>query len=658
MIKRRWHNRALLLIFTLLGLLWSYRLGERRLWIDEFFSINIAQRPLADIWSMDSHPNKFYFNTFPPLYETVLHFFWDPSGQNLFLPRLLSLIFTGVAVFFVFKLAAMLFDRTTAVYAALLTVLNASYVLFAQMIRGYALLNALTLTSVYLFFRMVKTGDFRKRYLVGLLAVNVCILYTFYLGALVILMEMFFVIFLFRDRVNKQMNLWLAGAFVFFIPWEKHFLEDLGRESVVNGSLPFPKDLLWGMLRRFERAFDSMPLFLLYMAVFVLTSIYGWSLLKKKNEKGFWIMALALFFLIPTIFTNWLTFKVSSASETMRMRYFFIFLAPFFILAAVFIRRISTKFRGWLFALFFFGSLAALYMYFEDPIGDSGYPADIAALAQEAKAFPVPAGDKVDMEIETDLYVPLFVYYFYGPEHFREVTYPNLWSGYKSINHVSEKYKLFYNIACLDKGVLERSQVEAAGCNWDDVGKQLIKNGWATPIGASELALKKNLNSVQDRVAGVFRKDFYKIYPVFQRVQSDLVLRSVLVEKVQDGGKIFDWMVKKGYLQRSSDVEGILAHDWVVIGDDLKKEYPAQAEQVVRVLVESLHKHFLRSVFDLKNIDWLFLVYSDWNECWGKPFSEFYKDRVRSSGFSGRLHLVRKKSVGSFVLEIYKVDRH
>jgi hypothetical protein len=657
MTTREWHNRALLLVFFLLGLFWFYRIGDCRLWIDEFFSINIAQRPLQLIWSIDSHPNKFYFNTLPPLYETILHFFWDTSGQNLFLPRLLSLVFTGLAIFLIFKLTALLFDKTTAVYAALLAALNASYLLFAQMIRGYALLNALTLASLYLFFRMVKTGDFREKYLAGLLAINVCILYTSYLGAFVILMEICFSVFLFRDRVIKRMNLWLAGSFFFFLPWGKHFWEDLGREPVMNSRLISKGNILVGFLERFGKAFNSTPLFFLYMTIFVIVFVYGVTLLKKEKEKALWIMALTLFFLIPTMAINGMSFRVFDA---MRMRYFFIFLSPFFIFAAVFIRKFRGLARGAVFVVIFFCSMAAVFAYSWNPKENFGPPADIALLAEEARAFPISAGDRVDIEIETDLYVPIFVYYFYGPEHFREVSYPNLWSGSKSINHVSEVYKLYYNIACLDKGVLGKNQVESAGCSWDHVVQKLVGNGWAMPISPSELTLKINLQDVHDRAAEVFGSDFYKIQPVIQRTQDDLVVKSVLAEKCRNGGEIFDWLVRRGHLQKVSGEEGRVAHDYAAIKNDLKKEYPAEARQAFNILMKSLHNHYLHSAFDLKNIDWLFLVYSkDWSKfCWGgKSFPEFYEERVKNADFKGRLGLVRQRHVGEFVLKIYKVNK-
>jgi hypothetical protein len=656
MTAQNWHRRALLLVFTLLGLSWFYRIDDCRLWIDEFFSLNIAQRPLALIWSMDSHPNKFYFNTLPPLYETVLHFFWDISGQNLFLPRLLSLAFTGLAIFLIFKLTALLFDKATGVYAALLATVNASYLLFAQMIRGYAFLNALTLASLYLFFRMVKTGDFRKRYLAGLLAVNVCILYTSYLGAIVILAEIFFSIFLFRNRVSKQIHAWLAGAFLFFLPWGKHFLEDIRREPVMDSSIFSHGDILTGFLERFEKAFNSAPLFFLYMAVFMAVFVYGVILFKKKREKekALWIIALGLFFLIPTAAVNGMSFRVFDA---MRMRYFFVFLFPLFMFAALFIR----KFRGWaggvLLAVFFFGSFAAVYAYSWNPKEKFGPPADIALLAEEARAFSIPAGDKVDIEIETDLYVPIFVYYFYGPEHLREVSYPHLWAGHKSINRASEVYKLFYNIARLDKGVLGKKQVESAGCNWDYAVKQLVRNGWATPISPEELMLKVNLKDAQSRVAEVFGADFYKIQPVIQRAQNDLVVKSVLAEKCKNAEEIFDWLVGKGHLQRVSGEEGRVVHHLAVIEKDLKKEYPEEADQAFGIVRKSLKNHFLQSVFDLQKIDWLFLLYADWDEpCWGGPFPEFYKERAGNSGFKGRLDLVRQRRVGAFTLEIYKVN--
>ena len=85
---------------------------------------------------------------------------------------------------------------------------------------------------------------------------------------------------------------------------------------------------------------------------------------------------------------------------------------------------------------------------------ESFWPAQIALLAEEAKEFSVADQDKAVIEIETDLYMPIFVYYFYGPEAFRGVTYPNLWSGNRQLSDWSGKYKIVYNISCLSQHYL------------------------------------------------------------------------------------------------------------------------------------------------------------------------------------------------------------
>ena len=148
-IQKNWLILCLLVLSAYLSL---YRIDDCHIWMDEFFSIHVANRTLSEIWSLEQHPNGFYFNRFPPLYETVLHCFWRPSGNNLLAARSVSITFNLIALYFIFLIAELLFDRQTGFIAMFLAAINYAYIFFSKMIRGYSFLNCLTLISFYLFF--------------------------------------------------------------------------------------------------------------------------------------------------------------------------------------------------------------------------------------------------------------------------------------------------------------------------------------------------------------------------------------------------------------------------------------------------------------------------------------------------------------------------
>lgn len=439
-------------VFFLAALLALYRINDCHLWIDEFFSINIAQRPLSDIWSLSPHPGKFYWNTMPPLYETVLHFFWDISGKNILLPRLLSVSFHLFALYFLFKLTSVVFNRNTAFIAVFLASMNAGYIYYSKMIRCYSFLNMLTILSLYLFFRIVKLGDLRRRCLAGIFLVNVFILYTFYFGAFVILMEIAMFLFLFRRQAQRAVSAWLISAFLPFLIWVPHLLRDLTTENAVKHGVRV-QGFFDSVFLRFHSFFYDRTLFLFYVVIFLAVSFYGTVLFFKKKEPGVYVAALACFLLIPVLIINLLTSAM--AMDPARIRYTFIFMFPFFVLSAYAIVNLRKIFRIAIFIVFFAVSLKSFDAYAKLSTNNLAFwPAPIALLSKEARDFPVKPHEKVLIEIQTDLYMPLFVYYFYGPEFLRPVSYPDLWANYKMLKQGIGPYKIVYNIACLNVHLL------------------------------------------------------------------------------------------------------------------------------------------------------------------------------------------------------------
>ncbi len=67
---------------------------------------------------------------------------------------------------------------------------------------------------------------------------------------------------------------------------------------------------------------------------------------------------------------------------------------------------------------------------------------------------------------------------------------------------------------------------------------------------------------------------------------------------------------------------------------------------------------FLLSIPYFRRSDWLFLIYSNWlDHAWGKPFRQAYEEKLIKYRLQDALVLMRKKNLGAFTLEIYKVKR-
>ena len=261
----------LFLIFAGYLVLSLYRIKECQMTEDEFFSINIAQRSLGQIWSLKPHPNVFYFNSSPPMYETLLHFVWHFSHESLFWARALSVALNAAALFMIFLISRLLFGRKAALMATALASFNYAYLLFSKMIRCYSFLNFLGLASFYIFFKMAKSRIADNKSLVFLLFINTAILYTFYFGGFVIILEGLLCGLFFPRKTLVKIWAFLFGSFALFLPWLGHFLENISKEPAFHLSLREPGKFLDVFFARLQNGiFHSTGLFIFYSCVCLL----------------------------------------------------------------------------------------------------------------------------------------------------------------------------------------------------------------------------------------------------------------------------------------------------------------------------------------------------------------------------------------------------
>jgi len=416
---------------------------------DEFFSINVAQRSLGEIWSLKKDPS-FYFNNFPPFYETILHFIWHISRESLFWARLLSSFFNLMALYFIFLLSRILFDKRVGLMAASLASLNYSHILFSKMIRCYSFLNFLALASFYVFFKMIFGGESNGRYKIVLLCINTAILYTFYFGALVIVLELILSCMFLSGRLLRKTWLWLLSSFIFFLPWLTRFLDDFYIKEIVRFRTSAAYNFFNVALNRLSQGiFHDHGLLIFYFAVALFSLIYGLVFLGRKDKKeALTVIALAFIFLASVFIINYLTAGIKDDS---RARYSFPYIFPVFILTGFFLKKIH-KYAGMLIfsALLIYSAFVAVG-YFKSP-AQQFWPAQLAPLAVEARKFPVQDTDRVTIEIETGFFVPVFVYYFYGPEYFRDSSFPFGGANLRKLDGVFKPdYRAYSNIAPLKR---------------------------------------------------------------------------------------------------------------------------------------------------------------------------------------------------------------
>ena len=210
-------SRTVLLTAALVGLyvgarLW--RLTGTCLWFDELFGVHAARHTWPGLWRFVAADL-----IHPPLFYALLKVWVPAGGESLLWLRLFPVVASVAALVPLLLLARELRLSATATNIALLVAGTNGYLIkYAQEVRMYGLLLLLTLTSLWLFARLLNKRDGARGLFVALFFVNLLLVYTHYYGWLVVACEGAFLALRERRRLGA-FALTCAGLCVAYVPW-------------------------------------------------------------------------------------------------------------------------------------------------------------------------------------------------------------------------------------------------------------------------------------------------------------------------------------------------------------------------------------------------------------------------------------------------------
>src|SRR5215213_11432893 len=150
----RLHSSAFILPTLLVGLYVAarvWRLTATCLWFDELFSVHAARHTWGGLWRFVAADL-----IHPPLFYALLKLWTAAGGESLPWLRLFPVVAAVAALVPLLLLARELKLGTAATNVALLVAAANGYLIkYAQEVRMYGLLLLLTLTSLWLFARLL-----------------------------------------------------------------------------------------------------------------------------------------------------------------------------------------------------------------------------------------------------------------------------------------------------------------------------------------------------------------------------------------------------------------------------------------------------------------------------------------------------------------------
>ncbi len=159
----------------------TYDLDGKSIWSDESLSLYRAQKSVPFILSgrivIQGVPTQ---DTQPPLYFLLLHTLMAVAGTGTFVARYLSVLASLLIIPLLYVLGRRLLGDTAGLLTALMGALSPLYLWYAQEIRMYTLLVALSVASVYALIRAVGNGKPEVRWALAYFAITAAMVYTHY----------------------------------------------------------------------------------------------------------------------------------------------------------------------------------------------------------------------------------------------------------------------------------------------------------------------------------------------------------------------------------------------------------------------------------------------------------------------------------------------
>ena len=252
------------------------------LWGDEGFSAILSMKSIPQILSIIAR------DTSPPLYNITEHVWFQIFGSSEVAIRSLSFLYFLIAIFFVYKIGAYLWDRRTGVVAATLSFLNPFFFSYAFEGRMYSILAAGAAASMYFFLR--------KNWL-GYVVATAAMLYSHHFSIFILFVQGLWFLkeyFFGKRKVAISMLISFIAVGILYSPW---LLPLYNQTKMVGGGFwlgtPTVKDfgrliltylnisLIVLLIRKWAGSFQKS---LILLAWFILPILATWLISQKFSS--------------------------------------------------------------------------------------------------------------------------------------------------------------------------------------------------------------------------------------------------------------------------------------------------------------------------------------------------------------------------------------
>lgn len=341
------NKKAIFILITILFLASFFRLfqlGQKSLWLDEAFSINLSSHSLKTI--IQGEKNN------PPLYHFLLHYWVKIFGKSEASTRLMSAIFSILTIFAIYKLGSELFNSKIAILSSFFLAICPFHIHYSQEARMYSLVVLLTIVSCYFFIKFLKESKKMALFLYFLF--SLAAIYTHYFAFFIIAAQNIFIITQ-KNVYKNQLAYWFLCQFLlflFYLPWIWSLIQAIegGKEKYLSHlylRIPYTllvfnlgySGIIINMYAKQHLLQTILNHWFLILAVIVfIIPLFLLGLKTIWQKEHCWKIFILLYFFLPFILALLISIKIPLLAE----RYFIVTLPAYYLILSAGILSLRT----------------------------------------------------------------------------------------------------------------------------------------------------------------------------------------------------------------------------------------------------------------------------------------------------------------------------
>ncbi len=263
-------NYLLVLILLFATFLRLYHLDFQSLWMDEIYTMNVAN-PDQSFGTLIDEVNL--REGFPYLYFMVLKILFTIFGHTAIVARLFSAIFGIISIYAIYRLGKSLISENVGLFSALLMAINEYNLYISQDARPYSLYLFATISSFFFLSKTIKDNTLKNAILYGLslgllLNANFFSFINIFSQLIIIL---FYLILTNKNIIKVHLKNYIIAGIISFIMLLPNYQKIINLLAIKSFWVPKPTpDSMSLMFKEFLgnselTLFVFMPLFLYFL---------------------------------------------------------------------------------------------------------------------------------------------------------------------------------------------------------------------------------------------------------------------------------------------------------------------------------------------------------------------------------------------------------